>query len=132
MIQPKYAANLTEGFQSMSEEDKEITLKRIREINGVEPDADINSNIASFILQDMLFAVVDDVYKTQHVLSELQTSGIPKSVIEANNITPEYQEAFRKGTAFAAQVVENLLINAEVVQYFVDVVNHTDIEEEQK
>jgi hypothetical protein len=130
MIQPKYMHNLEAGFLELPDEDQANTLTRMKEINGVDNDADISSNIAPYILQDMLFAIVDDVFKTQHVLTELCQSGIPESVIEANQITPEYEDAFKRGAAFATQVMQNLLVKSEVVEYFVHVVNTTDEEAE--
>lgn len=129
---PLYAPLLVESFNKLPQELRDTTIKRIKEINGVPEDADISENIATYLVQDMLFSVVDDAFKTNHVLTELCENGVPNEFVEQHNLNEDQVVGFMNGARFAHNVYKNIMMNSTVVSTLMDTMEKVSEEAEEE
>lgn len=111
-VTPRYLDIIANSFEHLPKEVQEDTMERIKLVNGVDKDADITKNVATFILQDMLLSLVDDAFKADHVLSELSEDGVPDDFIEQHNLNEEQVIAFRNGADFAIKLYREIVMES--------------------
>ena len=111
-VTPRYLDSIANSFELLSKEAQEDTMERIKLVNGVDKDADITKNVAPFILQDMLLSLVDDAFKADHVLSELQEDGVSDDFIKQHNLNEEQVIAFRNGAYFAIKLYREIVMES--------------------
>ena len=111
-VTPRYLDIIANSFDRLSKEAQEDTMERIKIVNGVDKDADITKNVAPFILQDMLLSLVDDAFKADHVLSELQEDGVSDDFIKQHNLNEEQVIAFRNGAYFAIKLYREIVMES--------------------
>ena len=111
-VTPRYLDIIANSFELLSKEAQEDTMERIKLVNGVDKDADITKNVAPFILQDMLLSLVDDAFKADHVLSELQEDGVSDDFIKQHNLNEEQVIAFRNGAYFAIKLYREIVMES--------------------
>ena len=112
LVTPRYLDIIANSFELLSKEAQEDTMERIKLVNGVDKDADITKNVAPFILQDMLLSLVDDAFKADHVLSELQEDGVSDDFIKQHNLNEEQVIAFRNGAYFAIKLYREIVMES--------------------
>ncbi len=111
-VTPRYLDIIANSFELLSKEAQEDTMERIKLVNGVDKDADITKNVAPFILQDMLLSLVDDAFKADHVLSELQEDGVSDDFIKQHNLNEEQVIAFRNGAYFVIKLYREIVMES--------------------
>lgn len=130
MYKPKFAEAFNEHFNQLPDDVKETTIQRIKDINDIPEDADVSGSIPELIVQDMLMNVIDDVFKTDHALSDLVANGIPHTFVEKHDMTEEQAAAFHNGVRLAYGIFEGMIIQCDVIDTFMSAIRELADEED--
>lgn len=123
MYKPKFAEAFNEHFNQLPNDVKETAIQRLKDINDIPEDADVSGSLSELIVQDMLMNVIDDVFRTDHALSDLVDNGIPHTFVEKHDMSEEQATAFHSGVRLAYNLFEGMLIRSDVISTFMSAVS---------
>lgn len=125
----KYMEKFNEHFNALPKDVYETVILRIKSTNDIPEDEDISGVLPQLVTQDMLFDTVDNVFKVDHVLSDLIENGIPHKHIEQLDLDKEQAKVFHAGVVLAHMLFSNIMFQSHSIEAFVNTVRELNEEE---
>lgn len=125
----KYMEKFNEHFNALPKDVYETGILRIKSTNDIPEDEDISGVLPQLVTQDMLFDTVDNVFKVDHVLSDLIENGIPHKHIEQLDLDKEQAKVFHAGVVLAHMLFSNIMFQSHSIEAFVNTVRELNEEE---
>ena len=116
---PKFQEKFNEHFNKLPEDVRNTSIQRIKATNGIAEDEDIGGSLSGLLTQDMLFNIVDDVFRASHTLDDLVENGVPHKHVENLNLSDEEAIAFHAGIKLATSLFDSLVLSTDVMSTFI-------------
>lgn len=119
---PKFQEKFNEHFNKLPEDVRNTSIQRIKATNGIAEDEDISGSLSGLLTQDLLFNIVDNVFRASHTLDDLVENGVPHKHVEKLNLSDDEAIAFHAGIKLATSLFDSLVLTTDVMDTFVSAV----------